>query len=404
MYVPLLALALALLIGATLPSDAHAVPGTLRVEIDGPGRVTGPGVDCTSTCSVPANAGRPLKATDRAGTGYSFASWTGCRAGTGGASPDCFVDSYAPLVTVIARFRDVQAPAVSLAEPGPPRRGVVGLAATASDNAGVSRVEFRVRGTSAGSDDAAPFELALDTAAIPDGLAAVEAVASDAAGNTARQERSLTIDNTAPALAVGGPSDQAFAPGTELTWTLSAGDATGVASTECGVVALGSMPSFGACSGGATSHSVRIETPGAYAFFARVVDAAGNVAAARPLEFTIAPPAAAAPAFLPLVRHSYRTVGARTRFRALSVSNLPAGSRAELSCRGRDCPFARKRFPARAGTIGLVGALARRTLRTGTRLEVRVVGPAGERKVVRFTMRRGKPPRKTVRCVPRACA
>ncbi len=318
MYVPLLALAIALLIGAALPSDAAAVPGTLTVVIEGQGRVTGPGVDCTSTCSVFANAGRPLKAIERPGSGYSFASWEGCRAGTGGGSPDCFVDSYAPVVPVIVRFRDTQAPGVALVEPtaGPPRRGVVNLAATASDNAGVARVDFRVRGATAGSDGAFPFGMSFDTTRVPDGLAAVEAVAFDAAGNAATQERGLTIDNTAPALAVSGPSNRSFAPGTELSWTLSAGDATGITSVQCGVVAPMAMPSFGACAGGAASHSARIDTPGSYAFFARVTDAAGNVTASRPLEFKIeaaatSEPALASPAtsganaFLPIVRHSY---------------------------------------------------------------------------------------------------
>jgi hypothetical protein len=109
-------------------------------------------------------------------------------------------------------------------------------------------------------------------------------------------------------------------------------------------------------------------------------------------------------AFLPLVRHGYRTVGALTRFQALNVGNLPAGSRVELSCRGRGCAFRSRRFAARDGRIALLGALKGRALRPGARLDVRVVGPAGERKVVSFTTRRGKPPRKTVRCAPSACA
>jgi Bacterial Ig domain len=414
MFVPLLAFAIALLVGAALPSEAGAVPGTLTVVIEGQGRVTGPGVDGTETCSVFANAGRPLKAIERPGSGYSFTSWLGCRAGTGGAGADCFVDSYAPVVMVHARFRDAQAPAVALAEPvaaGPPRRGVVGLAATASDNAGVARVEFRVRGAAAGSDDAPPFQLGFDTTKVADGPATVEAVALDAAGNPSTQGRGITIDNTPPALAVGGPSSQSFPPGTELMWTLSASDAAGIAGTQCGVVASAAMPSFGACSGGREAHSARIDVPGTYAFFARVTDAAGNVTASRPLEFTIEPaaagpgPAAVRGAFLPIVRHSFRTVGARTRFRSLSVGNLPAGSRAELSCRGRGCEFRRKRFAAREGKVALLAALRGRSLQAGARLEVRVVGPAGELKLVRFTMRRGKPPRRTVRCAPagRAC-
>jgi hypothetical protein len=401
MYVPVLALLIALLL---LPAEAQAVPGTLRVEIQGEGRVTGPGVDCTATCSVPADRGRALKAADR--PGYTFSNWLGCRAGTGGTSPDCFVDAYAPVVTAIATFRDVQAPSVALAEPpSGPRRGVVGLAATASDNAGVSRVEFRVRGATVGSDGAAPFETRFDTAGMPDGLVTVQAVAFDAAGNASAQERRLTIDNTVPAHAAVGPSNRPFPPGAELTWTLNARDASGIASVECGVAASTTMPSFGPCSGGLESHSTRIETPGRYAFFTRATDAAGNVTALEPLEFTIdpgaAPPAGpAAGAFLPIVRNSFRTVGPRTLFVALNATNLPEGSRAVLACRGPGCTFKQRRFTARDGRISLLPTLKRRKLRTGARLAVRVIGPAGQLKVVTFTMRRGKPPRKTVGCAP----
>jgi hypothetical protein len=87
----------------------------------------------------------------------------------------------------------------------------------------------------------------------------------------------------------------------------------------------------------------------------------------------------------------------------LRVANAPAGSRVELSCRGRGCAFVRKRFPARAGRIGLRRALKGRPLRPGAQLRVRIAGPAGELKVVSFKVRRAKPPRRT--CTPaRSCA
>jgi uncharacterized protein (TIGR03437 family) len=113
------------------------------------------------------------------------------------------------------------------------------------------------------------------------------------------------------------------------------------------------------------------------------------------------PPPAARPArFDPVVRNTFRTRGAFTRFLALSVRRLPRGSRVELACGGRSCPFERKRFRARKGRAMLLPALKRRRLRAGARLEVRVIGPRGQLKIVRFYMRRGKAPRKQVRCAP----
>jgi uncharacterized protein (TIGR03437 family) len=113
------------------------------------------------------------------------------------------------------------------------------------------------------------------------------------------------------------------------------------------------------------------------------------------------PPSVIRPSpFVPIVHNSFSTRGAFTRFTRLSVSNMPAGSRVELACGGRSCPFKRKRFQARKGNAALLPALKRRRLRAGARLEVRVVGPQGELKIVRFYMRRGKPPRKRVQCAP----
>jgi hypothetical protein len=356
------ALLILLLAGlAWLPSAADAAARTIVVELQGVGRVTGPGIDCTATCSFEADSGRPLTAFERPGSGYVFESWLGCRAGTGLTSPSCFVDTYAPVVTAIVRFRDVQVPSVDLAEPVPggPRRGVVRFAATASDNAGVSRVEFRIRGRTAASDTVAAYELAFDTASVPDGDASVEAVAFDAAGNTTRRERTIAIDNTAPAVATVGPTGR-IAPGAPLAWTLSVGDASGVARVECAIAARAVTPEFGPCSGGSAAHRASVDLPGTYVLHARATDAAGNVATARPLAFTIAPRdpgASTPPPFQPIVGNGYRTRGALTRFVAVRVSNLPAR-------------------------------------------RVRAVGPAGDVKVVSFTMRRGRLPRKSVHCAP----
>jgi uncharacterized protein (TIGR03437 family) len=115
------------------------------------------------------------------------------------------------------------------------------------------------------------------------------------------------------------------------------------------------------------------------------------------------PPAAPRPAgspFVPVVRSGLRTRGPYTRFFRLSVRDLPAGGRVEVRCRGGGCAFRTRRFAPPTGKVNLLPALKRRRLRAGARLEVKAIGPRGERKVVRFTMRRGKLPRKTVRCGP----
>lgn len=92
---------------------------------------------------------------------------------------------------------DTTPPTVQLTSPpdGATVSGNVTLAATASDNAGVARVEFLVDGAQVGSDSAAPYELTWSSATIQDGPHTVTARAVDTAGNTATSARSITTSN-----------------------------------------------------------------------------------------------------------------------------------------------------------------------------------------------------------------
>jgi len=150
--------------------------------------------------------------------------------------------------------------------------------------------------------------------------------------------------------------------------------------------------------------SARITPSGSPAYAQELLVRLGGVGTAPPppppAPGPPAAPAAAPSQFLPTIRNSFRTRGPFTRFLLLSVRGLPAGSRVVLTCRGRGCPLKRRRIAPRSGKAALLPALKGRRLRAGSRLEVRVVGPRGELKILRFKMRRGRPPRKTLRCAP----
>jgi hypothetical protein len=80
------------------------------------------------------------------------------------------------------------APSVALTAPAPGThlRGVVTLAAEASDDTAVAAVQFRVDGANLGSEDTvAPFTLSWNTLHAADGAHTLTAVARDVAGNTA---------------------------------------------------------------------------------------------------------------------------------------------------------------------------------------------------------------------------
>ncbi len=96
------------------------------------------------------------------------------------------------------------------------------------------------------------------------------------------------------------------------------------------------------------------------------------------------------------VLNSWSVVGTRATLTRLRVKRLRAGAKVELRCLGRECAFQRvkaKGKPKR-GVLNALPALkrARRTLRAGQTLEVRITAPRVIGKVVRFPVRAGKIP------------
>ena len=93
---------------------------------------------------------------------------------------------------------DTTQPTVSASESG--TSGTITLSATASDNVGVTNVEFRVDGVLKGSDASSPYSMTLDSNTLANGSHTLVARAYDAAGNNrASTPVSFSISNvTAP--------------------------------------------------------------------------------------------------------------------------------------------------------------------------------------------------------------
>jgi len=91
-------------------------------------------------------------------------------------------------------------PSVSITNPsdGATVSGTVSVTADASDDSGVSQVEFFIDGSSIGvdSDGSDGYSTSWDTTAYADGGHTVEAVATDSAGQTASDSVSVTVDNS----------------------------------------------------------------------------------------------------------------------------------------------------------------------------------------------------------------
>jgi hypothetical protein len=97
-------------------------------------------------------------------------------------------------VEQVAGAADTAAPVVSAAATG--TSGNVNFSATASDNVGVTRVEFYVDNVLKGTDSTSPYSLAFDSTTIANGTHTLTAKAFDAAGNAATSSAvSFNVNN-----------------------------------------------------------------------------------------------------------------------------------------------------------------------------------------------------------------
>jgi len=143
-------------------------------------------------------------------------------------------------VSVSTTGGDTTPPGVSLTQPtdGATVSGSTTVAADASDDVGLSRVEFRIDGALIATDTTSPYSFAWDTTAVADGVHSVETRAFDAAGNSSSNSVGVTVangggsvDTTPPVVTLTQPFDGATVSGTTIVST-NATDDTGVARVE----------------------------------------------------------------------------------------------------------------------------------------------------------------------------
>ena len=127
-------------------------------------------------------------------------------------------------------------PTVDLTNPldGATVSGSISVAADASDDVGVTQVEFFVDGISISVDTTAPYEVpSWNSASVADGPHIIEAVATDTIGQTATDSVSVTVDNVddPPNVYITNPENGAKVSGT-VTVTADASDDKGVDQVE----------------------------------------------------------------------------------------------------------------------------------------------------------------------------
>jgi peptidoglycan/xylan/chitin deacetylase (PgdA/CDA1 family) len=177
---------------------------------------------------------------------------------------------------------DTTPPTVSLTSPatGSDLAGTVLLAANASDDVGVSHVDFLVDGTVVATAATPPYATSWDSSSVSDGSHTISARAYDTSGNIAESPVSVTVDNTAPTSWASAP---AMTNTASINVSYIAADTTsGVATvnlyvkgpSDAGYSEVASTPG-GALTGSFTYTAS--EGDGSYSFYMQAVDNAGNL-------------------------------------------------------------------------------------------------------------------------------
>jgi len=114
---------------------------------------------------------------------------------------------------------DTTLPTVSASESG--TSGTITLSATASDNVGVTKVEFYVDGALKGTDTTSAYSMTLDSTTLANGSHTLTAKAYDAAGNVATSSAvAFSVSNTVASTQL--IANSGFESGT-ASWTASSG-------------------------------------------------------------------------------------------------------------------------------------------------------------------------------------
>jgi chitinase len=231
-------------------------------------------------------------------------------------------------VTVSNTTSDTKAPTVSMTAPvnNSTVSGTVSVTASASDNVGVSKVEFYVNGTLQATDSASPYTFSWNTTALANGSYKLSAKAYDAVNNIG-QSATVTVkvnnpDTTAPTVSINAPASNATVSGT-VSVTTTAGDNVGVSKVEFYV--NGTLQATDTKVPYTFSWNTASLTNGAYVLSAKAYDAAGNVGQSSNVSVTVNNSDVSIPSGLVLI-----TQGKYTKKAAVTL-NLTAGNNTNVA-------------------------------------------------------------------------
>ena len=206
---------------------------------------------------------------------------------------------YSNIVTIA----ELTPPTVSISSPAnnATASGTVSVTANATDNVGVTRVEFYVNGVLQATDTATPYLYSWNSSALAAGAYTLSAKAYDAAGNVGTSANvSVTVvnDTTAPTASLTAPVNNATVSGT-VPVTASASDNVGVTKVEFyldgALLYAGNVAPF------SYSWNTASASNGSHTLSAKAYDAAGNVGQSASVTVTVSNAVTAADTTAPVL-------------------------------------------------------------------------------------------------------
>ncbi len=182
---------------------------------------------------------------------------------------------------------DLTPPTVSFTSPasGATVSGTVSVTGTATDNVGVTKVEFYEGTVKLSTDTAAPYSFSWGTTTGPNGSRTLTLKAYDAMNNVGTATRTVNVNNdtTPPTVALTAPADGATLTGTVI-FSATASDNTAVSRVAffVGTSQVGTDSSAPY----SYSYSTRSQANGAKVITAKAYDMAGNVATSQAVSVT----------------------------------------------------------------------------------------------------------------------
>ena len=179
---------------------------------------------------------------------------------------------------------DAIAPVATAAVTG--TMGTISLAATATDNIAVTRVDFYVDGSLKGSATGTPYTLSLDSKTLSNAAHSLVVKAYDAAGNSGTSAaKGFTISNPVPDTTA--PKASACVTGTAATLTLTATATDNVAVTRVEYYVDGSLKGTTTAAPHALALDSKTLSNATHSLVVKAYDAAGNSGTSATVAFTV---------------------------------------------------------------------------------------------------------------------